>query len=99
MRKYELRSASVEVRKFSDIKEGCTCSVDLQNQDYFLIKSYDDKEEALKELKKYNTTISTLSDHLGRYYLVEEFFVEENEYDEDGDWISGGDIWEFSKIK
>ena len=30
---------------------------------------------------------------------VTEYYVEENEYDEDNEWISGGDIWEISEIK
>ena len=95
MKKYELKSATVEVRKWCDIKEGCT----QDDQHPHLIKSFDDKEEALEELKKYETTVRTLSDALGTYYLVEEFYVDEHEYDEDGEWIGGGDVWEYSKIK
>lgn len=93
MKKYELKSATAEIRKWNQIKEGCT----LDDSEPQLIKSFDDKEEALEELKKYETSVRALSDAIGTYYLVEEYYVEENEYDEEG-WISGGDVWAFSNL-
>lgn len=34
----------------------------------------------------------------GTYYLVDEYFIEENLYDSTGELISSGDIVDFSKM-
>lgn len=52
-------------------------------------------EEAEEELKKYKTEIS----ESGSMFSVTEYMIRENEYDEDGEWISGGDVWDFSKME
>ena len=96
MKKYELKMNSVEVKK-EDVREGCA-AVDDMNAQPTLIKSFESKEEALEELKKHNTEIYSISAVVGTVYNVTEYYVEENEYDEDGEWISGGDVWEISKM-
>ena len=53
------------------------------------------KEEAEKELKKYKTDVCAS----GSLFTVEEFSIQENEYDEDGEWIGGGDIWKFTPME
>lgn len=95
MKKYELKMNSVEVKK-EDVREGC--AVDDMNAQPTLIKSFESKEEAMEELKKYNTEIDEFSTATGTLCNVTEYYVEENEYDEDGEWISGGDVWEISKM-
>jgi hypothetical protein len=35
---------------------------------------------------------------MSNYVLITEYYIEEAEYNEDGDWIGGGDIWEYSKL-
>ena len=35
----------------------------------------------------------------GSLFTVEEFSIQENEYDEDGEWIGGGDIWKFTPME
>lgn len=55
-------------------------------------------EEAKEELQKYKSSIRELSGGAGKYYLVEEYYVEENDYDEDGEWVNGGNALAFSKI-
>ena len=96
MIKYELKENSVEVRK-KDLAKGC--AVEDMNADPKIIKSFDKKEEALNELKKYKTDVYDFSSPVGAMCNVTEYYVEENEYDEDNEWISGGDIWEISEIK
>ena len=32
------------------------------------------------------------------FYNVEQYYIEENDYDEDGDWVSGGDLWEWTPV-
>ncbi|WP_300802335.1 hypothetical protein [uncultured Acetatifactor sp.] len=97
--KYEIRKNVREIsyKNRMQIKQGCT--LEQNNQDPEVIKSFDDKDEALNELKSYNSDICKLSGGAGAYYAVTEYYVEENEYDEDGEWVSGGDVWEFSEIK
>lgn len=97
--KYEIRKNTREIsyKKRAEIKEGCTLEQD--NQEPEIIKIFDDKDEALNELKLYKSDICKLSGGAGSYYLITEYYVEENEYDEDGEWINGGDVWEFSKMQ
>ena len=59
------------------------------------IASFGTKEEAEKELKKYKTDVCAS----GSLFTVEEFSIQENEYDEDGEWIGGGDIWKFTPME
>lgn len=35
----------------------------------------------------------------GSLFTVEEFSIQENEYDEDDEWIGGGDIWKFTPME
>ena len=95
MTKYEIKKATREIRGYKNrnkIGEGCT----LEGNDIFdeIVKSFDSKDEALNALKAYKSEI----DIAGDLYMVTEYFVQENEYDEDGEWIDGGDIWEFSPL-
>lgn len=97
--KYEIRKNTREIsyKKRAEIKEGCT--LDQFDQEPEIIKTFDDKDEALIELKSYKSDIRKLSGGAGSYYLITEYYVEENEYDEDGEWVSGGDVWAFSEMK
>lgn len=94
MVKYELRKNIREIR-FKDrneIKTGCTLQQD--NQEPEIIKSFDKKEDALKEQASYQSEIYPF----GSYFSVTEYYVEENEYDEDGEWVAGGDVWDFAPL-
>lgn len=99
MKKYEIKQNTREIsyKKRAEIKSGCTLEQD--NQEPVIIKTFDNKEEALQALKEYKTDIRELRSSTGTYYDVTEYYVEENEYDEDGEWINGGDVWEFSEIE
>jgi hypothetical protein len=89
---YELKSNHIEVKSLKALSEGCTLEQDSTYPE--LIKSFEDKQEALDELKKYKTETRDMSN----YYLVTEFYVEIAKYD-DGEWVDGGDIVEFTKFK
>ena len=92
MKKFEIRKNHIEIEKKNANNIQAGCSMD-QNETFpTVVKSFDTKEEALEALKSYHTEIRDLNS----YYLVAEFYVEENVYDEDGDWIEGGDIWTFT---
>lgn len=96
--KFELKECTREIKykERFEIAAGCTANQD--DCESKLIKSFDSKEDALEELKNYKTEINSFSSNTGTRYNVTEYFVEEAEYDEDGDWIAGGDIWGFSEM-
>lgn len=97
MRKYELieRTAEIRYKDRMDIQEGCTSL----EPDQKLIKSFDSLEESKEELKKYKTSVRKFSSHSMGYFKVTEYLIEENEYDEDGELESAGDVWEYSKLE
>ena len=49
------------------------------------IKTFDDLEEAKKELAKRKTSISKFENHNMTFYSVEEYVIEENEFEFDED--------------
>lgn len=84
MKKFEIVKTTAEIswKERNEIKEGCT----MYDVDPEKIASFGTKEEAEKELKKYKTDVCAS----GSLFTVEEFSIQENEYDEDGEWIGGG---------
>lgn len=98
MKKYELRKNTREIsyKERNEITEGCT--LNQMDQEPEIIESFDSKEEALKKLENKESEICQLSGGAGAYYSVTEYYVEENEYDEDGEWVEGGDVYGFSKM-
>ncbi len=103
MYKYELLKRTAKIRDKNAIVPGCTVDVALSTPGYCdnptVLEYFDSLDEAKKTLASFESNIRELSDHIGRrYYLVTEYMVEENEYDEDGDWCGGGDDWDFSHM-
>ena len=97
MKKYEIvmKRAEISWKNRKSVKEGCT--MDCQEPE--VIKSFETLEEAKEEFKKYQTSIRELSNHGMTYFLIEEYMVEENEYDEDGEWMAGGDVWAITPMQ
>ena len=95
---FEIKKNTIEIayKKRKEITEGCTLTQ--SDQEPEVIKSFESKEDALRELNKYQSEIQIHYGNAGKFYSVTEYYVEENEYDEDGEWIGGGDVWEFSKM-
>ncbi len=103
MIRYEIvkRTAEISWKNRKEIKEGCTYDVLCEDghTDYpELIASFNSEEEARKEFENYKTHIYKYSGVVGPFYWVEEYCIEENEYDEDDDMITIG-ICEFSEMK
>lgn len=98
MKKYELMFDKAETNNGKLVKPGVT--YELNGGDGWnptLIQKFNDKDEALEELKHYKTQICELAS--GRLNIT-EYFVIENEYnDEDGEFIWGGDISDFSAME
>lgn len=83
MKKYDLvkRTAEFNRRDRKEIKEGCTA---LDSEPEYL-KTFDRLEEAKKELAKRKTSVSKFENHGKTFYHVEEYVIEENEYEYDED--------------
>lgn len=98
MKKYELIKRH-GIFKYSDrleITAGCTGG----DPDLEVIGTYDSKEEALAALKKYKSQIWTEETFSsGTEYHVVEWSVEENEYDEDGEFESYVGTWDWSEMQ
>lgn len=80
MKKWELIKNTREVES-KGFEYYATITLDATYSEPEVIKTFKDKEEALKELEKYNCSYC----YMNRYYLVEEFYIEEVELDEDGE--------------
>lgn len=100
MVKFEIRENSMEVSWSNrhKITQGCTVNNDNTQQYPEILESFDNEYDAVKELSKYNSTVEEMRGNTGTYYIVTEYYVEENEYDEDGEWVGGGDIVTFAKL-
>lgn len=83
MIKYDLvkRTAEFNRQNRKEIKEGCTAL----DPDPEYIKTFDDLEEAKKELAKRKTSVSKFENHNMTFYSVEEYVIEENEFEFDED--------------
>lgn len=97
--KYELKKNIKEISHSDrmEIMQGCT--LNQEDQESEIIKSFDNKDDALLELRNYNTEITELSGEAGKYYSISEYYIEENSYNEDCEWEEGGDIHAFSEIQ
>lgn len=95
MKKWNIYKATREIkeRDISEIVQGCTFFCD----DVFeeLIKSCDTLEEAREALGKYKTDITAYDG----YYLVIEYCILPETYDEDGEIVESGDIEEITEMK
>lgn len=100
MIKYEIYFNSIEIgyKSRRTIKAGVSIEVAF-NLEPELVASFDNLEDAQAELNSRDTTITELSGNAGTYYLVEEFYLAENEYDEDGDFNQQISIYDFSKME
>lgn len=97
MKKFEAINSTYEVgyKDRKKIKPGAC--LDMEVPDPVTVARYDTLEEAQAKLKEFKTDIKE-NHYNGTYYNVTEYYIEENEYDEDGDWLTGGDIYDFSEM-
>lgn len=95
MKKWNIYKATREIkeRDISEIVQGCTFFCDDVSEE--LIKSCDTLEEAREALGKYKTDITAYDG----YYLVTEYCILPETYDEDGEIVESGDIEETTEMK
>lgn len=98
MIKYEIKKGYEEISWKDRKKIMPAVAVQVIDSDPELIASFDTLEEAKNELKKYESVV-WLTGGSNPYYDITEYYIEENEYNEDGDWIDGGNVWEYSKME
>ena len=94
-KKFDLLKNTISISYKNEKKIAPGCTLDQDWADPEKVKSFDNKEDAPSELKNYESEIRYSSG----YYHVTEYYVEEYECDEDGEFIEGGDIWDFSQMK
>ena len=92
-KKYVLYVDSKEVKRVKDIYQGCVLDQEGSSNPEE-IKLFDNVKEALNEIKNYETTVRDFE----RYYLVEEYFIAEDIYDENGKLEYSGDIYGYSEL-
>lgn len=97
MKKFEIVECTEEWRfwKFNDAKN-YNAGDSADTGERRILGSFDTKEEALEALKGYKNSYYYCGCNRPPYVDVEEYFVEENNYDEDGEFDYGGDIWEMA---
>ena len=96
MKKYEIIKTEKEFtyKERNDIETGCTTYEDPE-----ILASFETLDEAKEALKKYETeTWIGSSAHYNSLATIAEYSIQENEYDEDGEWISGGDVWDTTEL-
>lgn len=81
------------------IEQGCTASIPrMQKEVPELLLEFDNLEDAQRELSKYTSEIELEETTVGSYWRFTEYSIEELNFDENGEWMPGGDIWAFSEI-
>lgn len=93
---YILRSYQTEINdKNFNYTEGCTEKYDIIKKgcsiDYEEIYKTENKQDAMQELEKY-TSIVKQNSFASNVWEVTEYFVDEEDYDEDGDELIFGDL-------
>ena len=87
MKKYEVRTVTVETRNNEPFKT-FTAKVD---QDTQLVEAFDTEAEARACYAEVPCGATETTDHGMPLYVHDCKLIERNEYDEDGDWVEGGD--------
>ena len=95
MKKFEIVKNTIEVKKGTEYRQGITQNVELNRDQYpEILESFSTLEEAKTALKNYTSEVEDYS----TYLMITEYFIQENQYDEDGDWEAGGDVWEYAPL-
>ena len=92
--KYEIKKNNGQFREENEAVEGRT--LQQRDQEPEVLEVFDTLEEAREALKKYKGSVEHVR-NVVPFYPVTEFYIEQNEYDENREWISGGDVWDFAE--
>lgn len=92
-RKFELVENAIEFEK-KGFEYRRMMTFMFPDSDTFRLGLFDTKEEALQELKKYNSSIRVV----GKYVLVTEVYIEEAIFDEEDELVEGSDCVEVAPL-
>lgn len=95
MKRFEIRMDRTEVRKAQDVKKGCILNDDVMQPE--TVATFETLTEAREALKNYNSSVAKLRSAY-TYYLVEEYYIAEVEFDEDYEEWTEGDIYDFAEF-
>lgn len=97
MTRFEIRKTTAEIPydRRDEIVRGITFE-DYNGDE--LVEAFDTKREALEAFEKYESIVEEMSGEDGAYYSITEFFVTEDRYDDNGEYIACVEIWAFSKM-
>lgn len=84
MKKFEIKKNIIEVPAGTSYYPGITIAADWQDPE--LIACFDTLDEALKELEKYKSHCSMHSGGCIKYMQITEYYIEQNQYDNNGEW-------------
>lgn len=95
MKKYEVSKLYVEANLHKDTDEKAVWDrwFEKSNQTTELVAAFDTLEEAKKCYENVKLAAPKRVGCAGIEVGFEGKIIEENEYDEDGEWIGGGDWW------
>lgn len=89
---YEVRKFTIELEQDPYTVENAENEFSkLDNQDSEVLSKFTTLQEAEHYLDKCKSTIRFTEGYVHSYYICDVTFIEENKYDQDGDWLSGGD--------
>ena len=93
---FEIKKGYLEINKSHKdrVAQGVVCSNDENAQ---VLTSFNSLDEAKKYFED-NHFFTDISFRSGKFYEINEYWIEENTYDEEGEWCEGGDVWEISKF-
>lgn len=94
--RYDVVRVIAEIKEEDRFQIRPGCAIDAPDKvDSMIFMPFEVKEEALMELESHPAEIGREGDS----FLVTEYFVQENEYDEDGQLCGGGDILDTSVME
>lgn len=82
MTKYKIVKRTGEFKR-KEIRQGCT----LNDVEPKIVETFMTKEEAIEKLKEYHSSYLKFSTPIGTLYSIEEYMVDETEYNADGEFI------------
>lgn len=93
---FQFTKNTMETKDKAEIQEGCTYNQAWSDPE--VVSVHLTKDSALDALKDHKTSVTELSTTNGRYYIVEEYYVEEVELNDMGEVEEFIGVLAFSKL-
>lgn len=88
MKKYVLKECTCSCywKDRAHLQEGYAV---FNDEDPTEITTFDDKQQAIQELRKYRTTVEYYEGMPYNFYVVTEYCIETGEYNKEGEFVGG----------